>query len=338
MWCELLHSYAILPTDSRAMLFLFTALRPLAIPRWLRHPSLLRMFVVSCLVNISLTSIIQAAWQQVETPNFRVWANQPELAARVAKSCEDQRSELRMFWGEESADKSAAQGAAITLKAKSGTNVLPAQWTTRCEVIVHPTQAAYVAAVGPGGERSFGASYWRLDHGQIAHRRIDLRGDQRDPCVAALPHELTHLVIADRFPKQPLPRWLDEGIALLADPLNKQRGHETDWLVAQQQKRAFRLVELLEQQKYPPADRLQTFYGQSAAMVRDLLRRQSPAELLRFVETAQQRGYDVALQEHYRLENLSRWEADLLRQQSSPRVSSELVEYLPIRATRLIVE
>jgi hypothetical protein len=292
------------------------------------------LFVISL---IPVTA--QAAWHRVETPNFRVWANEPVLAARVAAACEEQRAELRMFWGDaetntnEPASPRVAPAPDVATK-KLPANALPERWETRCDVIVHPTQAQYVAAVGPGGIQSFGASYWRLDQGRIAHRRIDLRSDQRDPCVAALPHELTHLVIADRFPTKPLPRWLDEGIALLADPLNKQRGHEADWLAAQHLAKAFRLVELLEQQTYPAADRVQTFYGQSAAMVRDLLRRQSPSELLRFIETAQKRGYDTALREHYGLENLGHWEEELLRQKTSPSVSSELVQYLPVSATR----
>jgi hypothetical protein len=308
------------------MSFSFTALSSPNSLGSLRPLLSLRICVALAWLCCSLHVTAQAAWHQVETPNFRVWADQPELAARVAAACEEQRSELRMFW---------SAGEAADAQEKSP-NLIPERWSTRCEVIVHPTQAQYAAAVGPGGERSFGASYWRLDRGQIAHRRIDLRSDQRDPCVAALPHELTHLVIADRFPTQPLPRWLDEGIALLADPMSKQHGHETDWLVAQQQATAFRLVELLDQQKYPSAERVQTFYGQSAAMVRDLLRRKTPGELLRFIETAQKRGYDLALREHYGLENLGRWEEDLLRQKTSPRVSPELVQYLPISANREI--
>jgi hypothetical protein len=297
------------------------------------------------LVCCLLPATLPAAWHHVETPNFRVWADQPELAARVAAACEEQRSDLRLYWGDvETKASSSSPAAKVQTQSaaqnvlRAAQNVLPERWATRCEVIVHPTQAQYVAAVGPGGEQSFGASYWRLDQGRIAHRRIDLRSDQRDPCVAALPHELTHLVIADRFPTQPIPRWLDEGIALLADPLNKQRGHEHDWLAAQQASTAFRLVELLDQQKYPAAERVQTFYGQSAAMVRDLLRRRSPAELLRFIETAQQRGYDAALRQHYGFENLSRWEEELLQQKSSPGVSPELVQYQPVSATREVTQ
>lgn len=305
------------------MVFIISTLRLVLSSAALRD-SAWRAVAVLCWFCCSL-NFTHAAWHQVATSNFRVWAAQPEIADRVAAACEKQRAELRMFWSE-----------GDSLVTDKSANIIPERWATRCEVIVHPTQAQYVAAVGPGGERSFGASYWRLDRGQIAHRRIDLRSDQRDPCVAALPHELTHLVIADRFPTQPLPRWLDEGIALLADPLSKQSGHETDWLVAQNQATAFRLVELLEQHKYPAADRVQTFYGQSAAMVRDLLRRNTPGEMLRFIETAQKRGYDLALREHYGLENLSRWEEDLLRQKTSPRVSSEMVQYLPIRENRVV--
>jgi hypothetical protein len=293
--------------------------------KWIRPASqakyLSTLGWVSLLYGILATEI-KAAWQQVETPNFRVWADDAKLAERVAKACEQQRAELRMFWSE---------GEDSSKPAKSA---IPERWNTRCDVIVHPTQAQYRAAVGPGGERSFGASYWRLEQGKVAHRRIDLRSDQRDPCAAALPHELTHLVIADCFPSQALPRWLDEGIAILADPLSKQHGHEADWLQARERATVFRLVEIFEQQHYPKAERVATFYGQSAAMVRDLLRRKSPAELLLFIQTAQQRGYEAALREHYGFLDLTHWEEELLRDNASPRVSTELVHYLPISRQR----
>jgi len=307
--------------------------RPPTLLHRLGESSLLVAVAAWFFVFCTIAAEANAAWHCTETPNFRVWANQPELASRVAAACEKQRSELRMFWSE---------GETVSAADKSSTanssNFIPERWASRCEVIVHPTQAQYVAAVGAGGERSFGASYWRLDQGKIAHRRIDLRSDQRDPCVAALPHELTHLVIADRFPTQPLPRWLDEGIAILADPVSKQHGHETDWLSAQRQATAFRLVEILEQHKYPSSARVQAFYGQSAAMVRDLLRRKSPADLLLFIEKAQKRGYDFALREHYGLRDVGHWEDDLLRQKTSPGVSTELVQYLPIRANRVVAD
>ena len=46
--------------------------------------------------------------------------------------------------------------------------------------------------------------------------------------MTALPHELTHLILADRFSPRQVPRWSDEGMAVLADPAEKQRLHLRD--------------------------------------------------------------------------------------------------------------
>ncbi len=40
--------------------------------------------------------------------------------------------------------------------------------------------------------------------------------------TAILPHEVTHVVLADLFTTQQIPRWADEGIAVLAEPNAEQ--------------------------------------------------------------------------------------------------------------------
>src|SRR5262249_50675662 len=51
------------------------------------------------------------------------------------------------------------------------------------------------------------------------------RGAPPDPPTlvkAILPHEVPHVVLADLFPQQQIPRWADEGMAVLAEPASEQ--------------------------------------------------------------------------------------------------------------------
>ena len=62
-----------------------------------------------------------------------------------------------------------------------------------------------------------------FDQGRTVLRRIDVRADASDWSNAALPHELTHVVLGERFGGHALPRWADEGIAMLSESREKHR-------------------------------------------------------------------------------------------------------------------
>jgi hypothetical protein len=67
---------------------------------------------------------------------------------------------------------------------------------------------------------------------------------------------------------------------------------------------------------YPPADRRDAFYGQSASLVAYLIERDSPARFLEFLELGQERGFERALDDVYDVRSLSdldlRWRPQLL--------------------------
>ena len=42
--------------------------------------------------------------------------------------------------------------------------------------------------------------------------------------ASGLPHEVTHVILADLFPQQQIPRWADEGMAVLTEPREKIDG------------------------------------------------------------------------------------------------------------------
>lgn len=211
---------------------------------------------------------------------------------RLGERCEKLLAELNAKWFDEAA---SAEG-----------------WTPRCELIVHGNIASYLREV-PGGERTVGSSWIETQQGRVVARRIDVRGDQIDWFEGAMPHELMHVLLADRFVERPMPRWAEEGLALLADTRHKQELHDLDFRRAAAAQKHFRLVELLTAAEYPASARRPTFYGQSASLVRYLASRGRPAAFVTFIERAGSEGYDAALRATYDIHGTAALEAEWLR-------------------------
>jgi hypothetical protein len=171
------------------------------------------------------------------------------------------------------------------------------RWQPKCYVVIHPNDASYLREVGHAGRSTVASALVERDQGQIASRRIDVR----DKSMSAFGHELTHVVLADRFKQEPLPRWVDEGIAMLADSADKQQRHARDFEQALANRAEFRLVELLGMAEYPAPGRWGAFYGQSASLVNYLVQQSSEAQFLNFVAASLDDGYEQGLQQVYGL-------------------------------------
>jgi len=164
--------------------------------------------------------------------------------------------------------------------------------------------------------------------GRITARRVDLLEESTDYLSAALPHELTHVILKDRFASKILPRWADEGMAILADTEAKQKRHDRDLQTALRHQTTFRAAELLLMEEYPSASRFGTFYGQSVSLTKFLVGRQGPAEFVKFVELAEDHGFDNAARECYGFANLG----DLDRQWRESVSASRMVRGDAIRS------
>ncbi len=240
----------------------------------------------------------QGGWFVADSANFHVCSQRSAAEAKLAaRHCEALRTDLGSAW-----------------------NPSAASWNPRCQVILYARQADYIRAVGGGSEATVGSSWVRPTSGPIVSRRIDLRTDVDNYLTAALPHELCHVVVADRFRAEPAPLWFDEGVALLYDPPTKQRLHERDLREGLERGRTFSLAELLTLKAYPPADRWDVFYGQSASLTRSLLQRGSPQQLLQFVERLPEVGVNLAIRESYALNGTTQLER-LWRQEARGRQS-----------------
>ena len=170
--------------------------------------------------------------------------------------------------------------------------------------MLHPSLESYVAACGRGCEHTVGSSLVKVAQGEITNRQIDLLGGRADFLSAALPHELTHVVLKDRFPNEGLPRWVDEGIAILADTEAKQGRHLHDLQQGIANHTLFDTPSLVALEDYPGSDRMGVFYGQSVSLVKFLVAEKDPVQFVEFIQRAGAKGYDAALRECYGLDDV----------------------------------
>ena len=224
-------------------------------------------------------SFTQGRWFVLESENFQI-------------CCEGSRTPAEHI-------ARHAEALRKTLSEKWLANELDQTWMPKCQIVLYSSQSSYVNAVGRGGERTVGSSLVNAVNGRIASRRIDLLGSRTEYLSAALPHELTHVILKDRFPNKELPRWADEGTAILADSEAKQQRHYSDLRSGLTTGETFPAALLLTMEGYPPASQWGVFYGQSTSLVKFLVKRKTPDEFIRFIEEATAEGYDAALKKCY---------------------------------------
>jgi tetratricopeptide (TPR) repeat protein len=228
-------------------------------------------------------------WQIADSANFRVFHHDPELAEKALQVAEETRAFVAAKW---------LGGAAMQ------------PWAVRCDIYLHPTGEAYCRATGTlsdsPGHSSIGAE--RDDASRIHSRRIDLHVDDPFMLPAVLPHEATHVVLAGHFGRKPLPRWADEGLAILSEPPERIARHTRILPRAYQEGRVFGVAQLLELEDYPHPQYMDVFYGQSASIVQYLSDMRGPHVFAEFLRSAPREGYEAGLRRHYGLRNYAELE------------------------------
>jgi len=218
-------------------------------------------------------------WSVAETENFRVFHKQPrELAEQAARVAERTRAAMQRRWF-----------------GRTG----PA-WNPKCDLFLHASGADYSKATGAPAN-SPGHSSFRIEGGQVVGRRIDLHCDDLNMLGAVLPHETTHTVIAGNLGDQPVPRWADEGMAVLTEPRDKIDRHLRKLPAYREQRQLFSVGQLMQMNEYPDARYVGAFYAQSVSVVEFLTTqtRKSPEEFTQFVRDGLRDGYETSLRRHY---------------------------------------
>jgi len=231
--------------------------------------------------------VARGEWFVVETANFSVWSRASQHhAVETAQKCEQFRTRLQSDWN---------------------LNADPL-WQPKCAVVVHAGIEEYRRELG-NQDRSVGCTTITCDDGRIVFRRIDLRADASDWQTNALPHELTHVVLADRFGDRPLPHWLNEGLAMLAENAELRDRRDSVLTTAQTGGHVPALQTVLAARSGLPHHDADLSYAVSASLVRDLERELGRDSLLDFAEQlARERGTIPTEQTLAPVGGLVKWE------------------------------
>jgi len=241
-------------------------------------------------------------WQIHETANFRIFHHDARLAQSAGDTAEAVRAAQAKKWGSQAAAKT---------------------WTPACEIYLYPDGKALAAATQQP-ENSPGFSTMSSNGTQVVARRVNLRADHPQLLPAILPHEVTHVVLADIFIARQIPRWADEGLAVLAEPRSEQ---QLRWAELQEPLEKGRLFELskLMGMDYPEPKDWSLYYAQSVSLTRFLVEQDSPERFIRFVLDSHQKGIEAALEDAYQIKGFpelqARWTA-YARQQAATLTAS----------------
>jgi hypothetical protein len=217
-------------------------------------------------------------WQVLETPNFRIFHRNARLAEAAGLAAESVRAAQSKRW------KSPA---------------LQRPWTPPCELYLYPTGKVF-AQETKQPESSPGFSTMMCNGNRVVARRTNLRADHPQVLTAILPHEVTHVVLADLFTVQQIPRWADEGMAVLAEPRAEQQVRAAELQEPLEAGRIFELSKLMAMD-YPAAKDWSLYYAQSVSLTRFLVEQGPPEQFVQFVRDSQRDGIEGALQGVYRI-------------------------------------
>lgn len=242
-------------------------------------------------------------WRVLLAANFRLLHDDRAIAHRTALAAERWRRQLRLSWGLDDAP-----------------------WDERCDIYLYRTfseMRAFTDGRPKAGSAQVRPS--RLFPGKVLGRRVNLVASDPDLFTATLPHEITHLVLADAVGGT-VPLWANEGAAVLAEGASRQGRYRKLLLRARERHALLGVGWLLGAQHYPDGAARRLFYAQSASLVRFLLARGGRVQFARFVAASKIAGYRAALLEHYGLSNgaaqlQQRWRTTLGRQRQKAGVA-----------------
>ncbi|MCA1686165.1 MAG: hypothetical protein LC745_09320, partial [Planctomycetia bacterium] len=171
-------------------------------------------------------------------------------------------------------------------------------WNPRCEIVLFPNARDFARETLQPAD-SPGFSTMGMNAGKVVLRRVHLRTDHPNMVKAILPHEVAHVVLADLFPTQQIPRWADEGMAVLAEPHSEQAIRAADLNEPLRSGRVFRVRDLMAMDNYPKPEFWGLYYAQSVSLTRFLVETGSPSQFVRFVQQSQKTGVEPALRQVY---------------------------------------
>ncbi len=194
----------------------------------------------------------------VRSQNFAVTTANQQFAEKIAQWGEYYRKEKALLWfGKEMA-----------------------QWRTPCPIKVT------VSNQGAGGATSF-----EFDGSGVSSQDMHIEGTEERLVKSVLPHEITHTVFAYFF-RRPLPRWADEGAAVLSEDESERRRHDQLCRDCLNQGRSLSVSRLFALDEYPRD--VMVLYAEGYCITNFLVDLGGRQRFVAFLGTALEQGWDRA--------------------------------------------
>jgi hypothetical protein len=217
-------------------------------------------------------------WRVAETVNFRLLHQGTRtLAEAVLRTAEQARAaQQRKWFGKPGAD-----------------------WSPKCRMYLYPSAEAYSEATGapvnPGG----GHTDIQAEEDRVLSRCIHVHGSRGILLKGVVPHEVTHAVLAGRLGRGRVPRWADEGMAILAEAQPQIDIHFRYLPRWRADDALFDMRTLVQMRDYPQPRAIGPFYAQSVSLVDFLTRQKGAVHFADFVRDGESDGYAASLRKHY---------------------------------------
>jgi RNA polymerase sigma factor (sigma-70 family) len=203
---------------------------------------------------------------RVRTENFIVEASTIRLAQIVADAAESQRKKQANQWlGKEMPTWKEPMRTRVTITANESSS----------------------------------ATGFAFDRGRVINVNMNLEGPLDHVLANLLPHEVTHAVLAHHF-REPVPRWADEGAAMLSEDAESQSGHHRSPRELLSSIKTYPLKRLLALREYPETN-LYAFHVLSYSVTRFLVERKDRPTFLSFLKQVMNEDWDKALERHYKI-------------------------------------
>jgi hypothetical protein len=219
-------------------------------------------------------------WKVLESQNFRVhFVGDAEVAESIVPLCENSCHRVRQQW----------------LAAK-----VQAEWSPKCDVYLYRSGREFEKYAQAPAE-VWGFADLAVGDGKVWSRKLHMRVDDLERLKNVLVHELTHVVMAEKFTDRPIPRWADEGIAVCCEPEERRRAFVEPLAEEASKKRLLTLRDLTRMQHVPQDPRQgELFYGESGALIEFLMSEQKLKEpqVLALIDDCDRRGWNNAVSRH----------------------------------------
>jgi hypothetical protein len=241
--------------------------------------------------SLAAVQPVESGWALYETDNFCVKHTQGQatLAKELAELAEDLRVRVCKKW-------SGPPGG---------------HWAKKCTIILHATADDFSTATQQP-KAATGRAMTQHQSGQVTSRQIDLRADDDTLQSAALPRELTHILLADLFPQEQPPAWAGLGIAVLSTAETEVERYLKTLSTCAKRDELMPLDRLMSAAEVP-TDNVTGFHVESVALVEYLVRTKGEKAFFAFLRDAQRYGQLAAMKRAYGFASVRALEDAFLR-------------------------